>query len=68
MPGEQFVLFEEGKESEALERGAPATMLTAFFIKNAEDESARKYILNLLNNTALARDSGQKKEQKTLGK
>ena len=44
LPGEQSVLFEEGKEREALERGAPETMLTAFFIKNAEDESARKYI------------------------
>ena len=44
LPGEQSVLFEEGQEGDALERGAPETMLTAFFKKNAEDEDANKLL------------------------
>ena len=41
LPGEQSVLFEEGEQDKALERGEPETRLTAFFKKNLEDENAR---------------------------
>ena len=44
LPGEQSVFFEEGQEGEALERGAPETMLTAFLKKNADDDSSRKLL------------------------
>ena len=44
LPGEQAVLFEEGHEGDVLERGDPATSLTAFFEKNKEDETARKFL------------------------
>ena len=44
LPGEQSVLFEEGQENEALNRGEPRTMLTAFLQKNNEDESSRNLL------------------------
>ena len=44
LPGEQSVLFEEGEENRALERGEPDTRLTAFFKKNIEDENARLFL------------------------
>ena len=44
LPGEQSVLFEEGQEDEALEKGAPETMLTAFLKTNSEDDSARNLL------------------------
>ena len=48
LPGEQSVLFEEGEEGEALDRGEPETRLTAFFKANAEDESEDKSARSLL--------------------
>ena len=44
LPGEQSVLFEEGEQDKALERGEPETRLTAFFKKNQEDENARSFL------------------------
>ena len=44
LPGEQAVLFEEGHEGDALERGEPSTTLTAFFEKNKHDETARNFL------------------------
>jgi hypothetical protein len=44
LPGEHSVLFEDGQEGEALERGEPETKLTAFFKKNAEDETAQSFL------------------------